>query len=46
VIAASGLLCLVSLGHGRGMLGRLVSSIWKQIHTLSLWIVGGAVPSS
>jgi len=44
VLAANGLLCLVSLSHGQEMPHRLVSSIWSRIHRLSPWIVGGCRP--
>jgi len=37
----NGLLCLISLSNGRDRLGRLISSLWKRVHTLSPWIVGG-----
>lgn len=44
VLVADGLLCLASLSGGQGTLGRLVSSIWRQAHALSPWIVGGCRP--
>jgi ubiquinone/menaquinone biosynthesis C-methylase UbiE len=44
VLTIEGLLCLVSLSHGQGEPGRLISSIWAQLHSLSPWIVGGCRP--
>jgi ubiquinone/menaquinone biosynthesis C-methylase UbiE len=44
VLAAGGLLCLVSLSHGQGALGRTVSQIWQRIHSLSPMILGGCRP--
>jgi cyclopropane fatty-acyl-phospholipid synthase-like methyltransferase len=31
VLTSDGLICLVSLGHGEGVLGRLVSSAWPRV---------------
>jgi ubiquinone/menaquinone biosynthesis C-methylase UbiE len=44
VLAVRGLLCLVSLSHGQGETGRLISSFWERLHSLSPWIVGGCRP--
>jgi len=44
VLRAEGLLCVVSLTHGRGTFGGLVCAAWKRIHALSPKLVGGCRP--
>ena len=44
VLVANGRLCLVSLSYGSGMVGRLLSSMWKQVFALSPRLVGGCRP--
>lgn len=44
VLTADGLLCLVSLAEGVGPAGTLVSWMWRKIHALSPYLVGGCRP--
>jgi len=44
VLTADGLLCLVSLANGVGRMARLVSWLWRNIHALSPYLVGGCRP--
>ena len=44
VLVPEGLLCLVSLTHGCGRFSRLVSRMWRQIHSFSPSLVGGCRP--
>jgi ubiquinone/menaquinone biosynthesis C-methylase UbiE len=44
VLTADGLLCLVSLADGVGRMGTLVSWLWRKIHALSPYLVGGCRP--
>jgi len=44
VLAPGGLLCVVSLTHGKTLMTRAVSSIWKTIHSLKPMLVGGCRP--
>jgi ubiquinone/menaquinone biosynthesis C-methylase UbiE len=40
----AGLLCVVSLTHGRGIFAGLVCAAWKRIHAFSPRMVGGCRP--
>jgi ubiquinone/menaquinone biosynthesis C-methylase UbiE len=44
VLTPDGLLCLVSLTHGRGLISRAVSRTWQRICALSPALVGGCRP--
>jgi hypothetical protein len=44
VLAPDGLLCLVSLTHGRSLISRAVSRTWQRICMLSPALVGGCRP--
>jgi hypothetical protein len=44
ILRPSGCLCAVSLTHGRRGLSRLVSSLWKRVHSLRPALVGGCRP--
>lgn len=44
LLGPRGLLCVVSLTHGRGPVGKLVSSGWSAVHRLRPKLVGGCRP--
>jgi hypothetical protein len=44
VLVPDGLLCLVSLTHGRSLISRAVSRTWQRICVLSPALVGGCRP--
>lgn len=44
ILASGGLLCLVSLTEGVTRAGRLVSSLWQRIYSLSPRLLGGCRP--
>jgi len=44
LLRGEGLLCLVSLTHGRGVPAKLVSSAWAVLHRVNPRLVGGCRP--
>jgi ubiquinone/menaquinone biosynthesis C-methylase UbiE len=44
VLKPDGLLGLASLTHGPTPVSRLVSTLWRRLHGLSPWLVGGCRP--
>ncbi len=44
LLQPQGLLCLISLTHGRGVFGRLVCTAWEKVHAFSPRMVGGCRP--
>jgi ubiquinone/menaquinone biosynthesis C-methylase UbiE len=44
VLEPDGLLCLVSLTHGRTAVSRFVSGLWSRVHRMRPSIVGGCRP--
>jgi len=44
ILTPDGLLCLVSLTNGKQAFSKLVSSLWKLIHSLKPSLVGGCRP--
>jgi ubiquinone/menaquinone biosynthesis C-methylase UbiE len=46
VLKPGGLLCVVSLSHGKGPISKLVSGAWSSIHRIRPSLVGGCRPIS
>ena len=46
ILTPDGLLGIVSLTNGPRTLSRLVSTVWRGLHHLSPWLVGGCRPIS
>lgn len=46
VLKPGGLLCAVSLAHGKGPISKLVSGAWSLVHGISPSLVGGCRPIS
>lgn len=44
VLVAGGLLCLVSLTHGQTPLSKLITGLWRRVHTWRPTLVGGCRP--